>query len=302
MLTKFCRISAPGTGAVKEPLGVDERSPEQGGCLRSEVLVSDLLSSPDPRLGSDLDPVVCHHHGLGVVPAGGVHHGVDREQAGTTTKPILWQLQAGGVHQNPPISSVYLLAGEPLTEMTFLLEELNHQFLLELPDLWLGESSLLVVVKERVGQTQEVVLSLLRAALGFRFSFSLQEEEESEDSDGAVVCVESLDVRDGDGGPGEYLTFLCVILAPATVQPTQRVATARTEPVLAPQVKRSETLQTLRLTPGVGTNHSRHLAEDQLSLLNLTGGHQYSAWKLMFHPISRASLTSPDLIHFYAPL
>ena len=67
MLTKFCRISAPGTGAVKEPLGVDERSPEQGGCLRSEVLVSDLLSSPDPRLGSDLDPVVCHHHGLGVV-------------------------------------------------------------------------------------------------------------------------------------------------------------------------------------------------------------------------------------------
>ena len=220
ILTKFCRISASGTGTVKEPLVVDKGSSKQSGCLWSEVLVSDLLSRPDPRLGSNLDPVVCHHRGLGVVPAGRVHHGVDREQTRTTTIAVLGQLQAGGVHHDPPVSSVDLLTGEPLTEMTFLLKELNHQLLLELPDLRLGEFPLLIVVEERVGQTEQVVLSLLSlhiTALGFRLSFSLQEEEESQDGDGTVVGVESLHVCDGDGRPGEDVALLGVVFAPATL-------------------------------------------------------------------------------------
>ena len=298
ILTKFCRISASGTGTVKEPLVFDEGSSKQSGCLWSEVLVSDLLSRHDPRLGSDLDPVVCHHRGLGVVSAGRVHHGVDREQTRTTTIAVLGQLQAGGVHHDPPVSSVDLLTGEPLTEMTFLLKELNHQLLLELPDLRLGEFPLLIVVEERVGQTEQVVLSLHITALGFRLSFSLQEEEKSQDGDGAVVGVETLHVCDGDGCPGEDVAFLCVVFAPATLHATDREATARTEKLLGPPAKQSETLETLRPSPGVGTNHCRNLRENQLSLLNLPGGHQYSSCEIIIYPMSTGPLTSPDLIHF----
>ena len=228
ILTKLCGISAPGAGTVKEPLGVDERSPEQRGSLRFEVLVSDLLSLPDPRLGSDLNPVVRHHPGLGVVPAGRVHHGVDWEQACTTTKAILWQLEAGGVHHDPPVSSVDLLTGEPASQLTSLLQEVNHQFLLELPDLWLGQSPLLVVVEQSLGQAQQEVLALHISAQRCRFSFSLQEEEKPEDGDGTVVGVETLQVGDVDGCPGEDLTLPGVIFPPTALLTTHGVTTAST--------------------------------------------------------------------------
>ena len=228
MLTKLCGISAPGAATVKEPLGVDERSSEQRGSLWFEVLVCDLFSLPDPRLGSDLNPVVRHHPGLGVVPAGRVHHGVDREQTRTTTIAVLGQLQAGGVHHDPPVSSVDLLTGEPASQLTSLLQELNHQLLLELPDLWLGQSPLLVVVEQTLGQAQQKVLALDIFAQSCRFSFSLQEEEKSQDGDGTVVGVETLQVGDVDGGPGEDLALPGVIVAPAALLSTHGVATAST--------------------------------------------------------------------------
>merc|ERR1712106_143287 len=85
-------VTAPRAAAVKDPFLLHSLSSDECCLVRLVVLVGDLLASFYPHLGQDLHTVVREDIGLGVVPAGRVHHRVDGEQASPSPIPRLRKL------------------------------------------------------------------------------------------------------------------------------------------------------------------------------------------------------------------
>ena len=170
-----------------------------------------------------------------------------------------------------------LLPGEPLTKLTSFLQKLNHELLLELPDVRLGQPPLLIVIQERAGQAQEVILARHVTPNLHGLPFSLQQQEESQDTDGAVVGIQLLHVHAGvvEADPGQDLTLLCMILPVAAVVAADREAAALTHHLVV-RGEPPEALETLGWTAGVRPHYSRGLHTDKLSLLYFPRSYQNS--------------------------